>query len=125
MGTKLFFWFVGTIAVSCGFLFVYPITSPTVGGFHLHHWMYGAAITMLAWRMRSLATFGIGLGLFVDEITFIIRTCLGKSSLPYYSWQALVGIVVCAAIVFVLKDALAAQFFNTANRHTVPKARDL
>ena len=47
--------------------------SPTVYGFRLHHYMYGLAFIILAFFTSSLTLYGIGLGLFVDQLPLFTK----------------------------------------------------
>ena len=73
-------WFTATVGVVRLALWLRPTPSPTVRGFRLHHWMYGAAILVTmaiveapGWREFAsipyplAALYAVGAGLFADQ----------------------------------------------------------
>ena len=73
MGRHYFFLlFLITILVTRIVLYVKAISSQTVQGFRIHHWMYGVVLVILSFIYSNIALFAIGLGLFVDELSYIL-----------------------------------------------------
>ncbi len=112
VGTQLFIWFAGTVLLTRIFLFLHPMESPTIRGFRMHHWMYGAAGIPLSMFVVSLPIFGVSLGLFVDELMLImIHKHLGKEgSAAYHSLPSMGGALLFVLVIFFLKDLFAAYF---------------
>lgn len=112
MGNELFIWFAGTIVVCRLFLFIRPTESPTIRGFRMHHWMYGAVGVPVALLVDSLPLFAISLGFFIDELALImVHKRLGsEGSAAYHSWQSTFGTVFFMLVIFVVRDYLAAYF---------------
>ncbi len=72
MFSHFFLIFLFTILATRIFLYVKPTASPTVEGFRLHHYMYGIIGIVIGMACNSLTLFAIGLGLFIDELAFLI-----------------------------------------------------
>ncbi|MES2213456.1 MAG: hypothetical protein V4473_01275 [Patescibacteria group bacterium] len=96
--------FLGTVIVTRIFLFLKPIPAPTIKGFRIHHWMYGVVGILITLLIHSLILYAVGLGLFVDELTYILIG--GKSHKDNYSKISLFGTVIFVIIVFVARDYL-------------------
>ncbi len=102
--TTFFLIFLITIIITRVVLFVRPVASPTVKGFRMHHWMYGLFLVCIALLLHSIALYAIGLGLFVDELTYILIG--GKTHKDNYSTISIVGTVVFIGIVYFLQAIL-------------------
>lgn len=63
--------FLGTILLTRVFLCVFPLESPTIHGFRLHHYMYGLILMPTGIFFSDVLLFAVGLGLFVDEVGFL------------------------------------------------------
>lgn len=111
-GGQLFFWFITTIFVCRAVLFVKPFPSPTIRGFRMHHWMYGAAGIPLALLIHSLPLFAISLGFFIDELALIIvhKRLNKEGSAAYHSAPSFWGTVFFAVVIFILRDYFATYF---------------
>ncbi len=105
LGTDFFLIFLGTIVITRLFLFLKPISSPTIGNFRLHHYMYGIVGVILGIVLSSIYLYAIGLALFIDELTliFIIR---GKSHEENYSAKSLLGTLFFVMLVFLFRNYL-------------------
>lgn len=88
-----------TIAVTRLVLWIRPTPSPTLRGFRLHHWMTGLALAAAAVAFSAPLLFAIGLGLFLDELTYLVIG--GKSHADNYSPASLWG----TALVLLLAHA--------------------
>jgi len=100
--------FFATVLVTRIFLWFSPISSPTVFGFRLHHWMYGLALISVGIGFSFLPVYAIGLGLFVDELTYLFMD--GKTHKDYDSKISLLGTVLLIVLVFMLKNYLVVTF---------------
>lgn len=100
--------FTVTILVTRLFLYFRPVPSPTVFGLRLHHWMYGLVLTLVAFWISSIVLYSIGVGLFVDELTYLLTG--GKTHEHNYSTRSLVGTAVFIVIIFLLRHYLVAVF---------------
>lgn len=101
MANQFFTVFLITILVTRIFLFFKPKSAPTIKGFRIHHWMYGVAIIVFAFLVHSFILYAVGLGLFVDELTYILMG--GKSHEDNYSKISLLGTGAFIVIVFFLR----------------------
>lgn len=63
----------------------------------MHHWMHGIIIVAISFLLHSWILYAIGLGLFVDELTFVLMR--GNSHEHNYSLTSLVG-TACFVIIF-------------------------
>jgi len=104
MSEKFFLVFLATILVTRLFLYIFPLPSPTIKGFRMHHWMFGLIGVVIGIIFHSLLFYAIGLGLFVDELTYLLIG--GKIHEDNYSKISLFGTVVFIIIVFIFKDYL-------------------
>lgn len=100
--------FILTILITRIFLFVSPISSPTVKKFRIHHYMYGVVGIFLGLLFHSIIIYGIGLGLFVDELTYLLIR--GKTHKDNYSWTSLIGTVIFIILIFIFKSYLVLPF---------------
>ena len=104
MVNQFFTIFLGTIVITRIFLFLKPIPAPTIQGFRMHHWMYGLIGVLIALVIHSIPLYAIGLGLFTDELTYILIG--GKTHKDNYSKSSLSGTILFIVAVFFLKDYL-------------------
>lgn len=100
--------FVTTVLVVRIFLHVKPTSSPTILGIRLHHWMYGAVGIPIALLLSSLPLYAISVGLFIDELTYILIG--GKTHENNYSKVSLLGTSFLVILVFVLREYLVSPF---------------
>jgi len=101
---EFFYIFLVTIVIVRVFLFLKPVPSPTIGKFRMHHYMYGLLAVALGLLIGSLVIYAIGLGLFVDELAYLLIR--GKTHTDNYSWASLFGTSLFVVIVFVFKEYL-------------------
>lgn len=110
MGRHYFFLlFLITILVTRIVLYVKPISSPTVQGFRIHHWMYGVVLVILSPIYSNIALFAIGLGLFVDELSYILIG--GKNHKDNYSTKSIVGTLLFVILVYILQTQILNLLF--------------
>lgn len=93
--------FLTTILITRVVLYVKPVSSPTIKGFRIHHWMYGVLLILISFLAKNVPLFAIGLGLFVDELSYIIIG--GKNHKDNYSLKSLFGTVLFIVIVYLLQ----------------------
>ena len=101
--------FIATILMVRIALYVKPHPSPTIKGIRLHHWMYGLFLIPLAVMLKNIPLYAIGLGLFIDELTFLLIG--GKTHEDNYSWKSLIGTVLFTIVVFFLRGYLVRMGF--------------
>lgn len=101
---EFFLIFLGTILIVRLFLFLKPIASPTIGGFRIHHYMYGIVAVLVGLFIHSTILYAVGLGLYIDELAYLIIG--GKTHADNYSAKSLVGTALFVSIVFVCKEYL-------------------
>lgn len=84
-----------TVLIVRVLVFIFPKPSPTVGGFRLHHWMYGAFLTTLLILVRgifhNIYLLAIFMGIFLDEVGFIVIR--GKDHEDNYSPESFMWIM--------------------------------
>ncbi len=108
MGNYFFYFFAATVLVIRVFLFIRPIAAPTIGKFRIHHYMYGVAGIFAGLMIHSVTIYAIGWALFLDELTFLLTG--GKTPKDNYSKLSLIGTLLFALLVFMLKGYLASPF---------------
>ena len=104
MSNYFFLVFVVTVIIVRLFLFLYPFSAPTIKGFRIHHYMYGIIGIIIGLIIHSINLSAIGLGLLVDELTYIIIR--GKDHKDNYSIVSLFGTLLFVIAVFVFRDYL-------------------
>lgn len=100
--------FALTIALTRIALYIRPTASPTIGSFRLHHYMYGIVAAALGLASGSVVLYAIGLGLFVDELAYLLIR--GKGHRDNYSPASLFGTLAFALLVFFLQRYLLLPF---------------
>jgi hypothetical protein len=104
MSTYFFFIFLITIFATRLFLFLRPIPAPTIGKFRTHHYMFGLLGMVVGLFTHSVLISAIGLGLFVDELTYILIG--GKTHADNYSKISLLGTLFFIVLVFIFRNNL-------------------
>ncbi len=97
-----------TVLITRIFLFIHPTPSPRVGPLRLHHWMFGLILIPLGIFLNSLLVYGIGVGLFIDELTFVLMG--GKSHEENYLPISFVGTAFFVLLAFILRGYLLTPF---------------
>ncbi len=110
MNIYFFFTFLITILATRLFLFLRPIPAPTIGKFRTHHYMFGLLGIVVGLLIHSVLVFAIGLGLFVDELTYILIG--GKTHADNYSKISLLGTLFFIVLVFIFRNNLIYIFQN-------------
>ena len=101
MANEFFLIFLVTILAIRIFLWVRPTPAPTVGTFRTHHWMFGVALILIALAIHSLILYAIGLGLFVNELAYLLMG--GKTHQDNYSMRSLSGLIFFIILVYIFK----------------------
>jgi len=70
----------------------------------MHHWMYGVILIIISFIVQSIALYAVGLGLFVDELSYILIG--GKNHKDNYSIKSILGTVLFIVIVYVFRDKI-------------------
>lgn len=94
--------FIGTIVLMRLLLLSRQVHSPTIGGFRLHHYMYGIMLIGLSVIISSTTLFAIGLGLFVDELPQVIRNKWTWDD--YYSLNHSICVLFIVVLFFVFRN---------------------
>lgn len=111
-GDYFFLVFLGVIAVTRLFL-LSKIPGPTIKGFRVRHYMYGIILIILAFLIRNLTVYAIGLGLFVDELPPILvkgpgyKTEQWRGCEDYYSPWCVAGVFILVFITYIFRNAIA------------------
>jgi hypothetical protein len=108
MDSKFFSIFLLSIIAIRFVLYIHPIPAPTICGVRTHHYMYGLIAISVGLGLESLPIFAVGMGLFVDELTFVITG--GRTHHDNYSAVSLWGTAVFTGAVFVLRKLLSRPF---------------
>jgi len=103
-GNYFFLIFLVTILMTRIFVHIKPIPSPTIKKLRLHHYMYGIILIIIAFILGNLFLFAVGMGLFVDELTYLIIK--GKSHKDNYSKTSLIGTATFILLVFIFRNYL-------------------
>ena len=96
--------FILTIIATRLFLYFKSTPAPTIKGFRLHHWMYGLLLIPVGIIFKDVIIYAAGLGLFVDELTYIIIR--GKNHKDNYSRTSLIGTLIFIILIFFLRSYL-------------------
>lgn len=105
MPLDFFLVFLGTVLVVRLFLYLHPTPSPTLFHLRTHHYMTGALLGIIGLYSKNLFVFAVGLGLFVDELTYLLMG--GRTQHDNYSTVSLAGTVIFVIVVFFLRDNIA------------------
>ena len=94
----LFGIYVVTILIARIPLLFWHNHAPKIGGFQLHHYMYGLVLLVVYFLVPQNILLAVGLGLFVDELPlfFIFKGLNWPDDhwKQYHSWQSIVGIII-------------------------------
>ncbi len=101
-----FFCFFITILITRVLIYFKPTSSPTVFKLRLHHYMYGIVAILGGFILRSMIVVAFGLGLFIDELTYILIK--GKSHTDNYSPKSIIGTVLFIILIFLFREKLVA-----------------
>jgi hypothetical protein len=104
-----FLLFLVTILATRIFLYIKPVASPTIKGFRIHHWMYGVILIILSFIVSSIALYAVGLGLFVDEFSYILIG--GKTHKDNYSIKSLFGTLLFVILVYIFQTQIRSLLF--------------
>lgn len=111
---KFFLFTLLTIIVTRISVYIFNKPSPTIKGIRTHHWMYGLLFTIIFFIISRFYTniylLAISLGIFLDEIGFIILR--GKSHEDNYSPQSFMIILIFILLLFIIKKPLINFYLN-------------
>ncbi len=117
---KFFLIFLLTIIVTRISLYVaglYASDADNIGltlfGFRLHHYMYGLVLIPLGIIIANVFLYAIGLGLFVDELTYLLIG--GTTHADNYSWISLVGTGIFVLLFFGIRKQVV-KIVNIAQK---------
>ena len=74
----------------------------------MHHYMYGIVGIIAGFLLHSVIIYAIGLGLFVDELTYLLIR--GKDHKDNYSKVSLLGTAIFVLLVFLFQNYLLIPF---------------
>jgi hypothetical protein len=96
--------FLLTIALTRLWLLINPISSPTIKGLRLHHYMYGLVIIIISLLFANLTLYAVGWGLLVDELIFLIPNPTKPFHYKeYFSLKGLLGTLFLAVLVYIFR----------------------
>ncbi len=96
--------FVITILIVRTFLYIKPVSGPTINGFRTHHYMYGLLLTSIGIVIGSVTVYALGVGLFVDELGYLLIG--GKTHEDNYSKWSLILLGLFVILTFFMKEEL-------------------
>jgi len=74
----------------------------------MHHYMYGIVGIVTGLLFHSIIVYAIGLGLFVDELTYLFIQ--GKNHKDNYSRTSLLGTALIMLLIFLFQNYLLIPF---------------
>ena len=106
MENSLYFYLVFFITVLITRIFLYykPTPSPTIKGFRMHHYMYGLVLAPLGILISSITIYAVGLGLFIDELGYLLIK--GKNHQDNYSKKSLLLLAIFVILTYIFKEQL-------------------
>ena len=113
IGEQFFLIFLGTIAVT-RIVLLSKKGSPTIRGFRLRHYMYGAVLITFSFLIHNLVVYAIGIGLLVDEIPLIFAKGPGhreedwRGLQDYFSPWCIASVLMLVFIIYIFRNAIAA-----------------
>jgi len=114
-GDYFFLIFLGTIALT-RLLLLSKKGSPTIREFRLRHYMYGIVLIVFSFLTRSITTYAIGFGLFVDEVPLILikgpghREKYWRGIEDYFSPWCVSGVLILIFVAYIFRDILIKIF---------------
>ena len=66
--------------------------------------MIGIILAVMGFLFSDIVVYGIGFGLFVDELPYLIIR--GKNHQDNYSLNSLADLLVCIILVYIFRDHL-------------------
>ena len=94
-------------------VYLFPKPSPTIKQFRTHHWMYGLLFTIILFFISNIYTnlylLSISVGLFLDEIGFIIIN--GKTHEDNYSPKSFLILLLFIIILFIFREKIINFYF--------------
>ena len=110
LSDQFFIIFLATIIIVRIFLFLKPISAPTIWDTRTHHYMYGIVGIVIGLIINSPVIYAIGAALFVDELTYLLIG--GKTHKDNYSLRSLLGTALLVLLVFVFRQYLIFPFVS-------------
>lgn len=96
--------FIITIIVTRLFLFLYPTSSPTIGDFRTHHYMFGIVVAIIGILLKNISVYAVGFGLFIDELGYLLIG--GTTHADNYSASSLILLGVFVVLVYMGRQHL-------------------
>lgn len=91
-------------------LWFYPKHAPKLGGFQIHHYMYGLALIAVYFLVSTPVLLPVGFALVVDELPlfFIFKGFDWPDNhwKQYHSWQSVGSITVISLVSYLAARAL-------------------
>ncbi len=112
-GDYFFLFFLGTIAVTRTLLVSRKAAGPTIKGFRLRHYMFGAVLLVIAFLTDNLTAYAIALGLIADEIPVILAKGPGhkdehwRGCEDYHTPWSFAGVLILVLLAFVSRNFIA------------------
>ena len=106
MEIKLYFFviFLITILLTRVFLYIHPTPAPTISGFRTHHYMYGLVLALAGALFGSVTIFAVGVGLFVDELGYLLIG--GKTHEENYSKASLILLSIFIVLAYIFREQM-------------------
>lgn len=103
--SRFFSIFLFTIAITRVFLYFNPTPSPTIHGFRTHHYMYGLVLAPIGIAAGSVVLFAIGVGLFVDELGYLLIG--GQTHADNYSASSLLLLCIFIILIYLNRNKIS------------------
>ena len=100
--------FLSTVIITRVLLYFRPTPSPTIRGFRTHHWMYGIILVLIAVLFKNIILFGVGSGLFIDELGYILIR--GKTHQDNYSVRSFILLAIFVLLVYIMRSEITYLF---------------
>ncbi len=113
----LYLSFILTIVIIRVGVFLIPGVDITVGKFILHHFWFGVLLLMINFFIKEgrfnqkFILFGIGLGLFLDELIFMLLG--GGGDLQYWNIYSVIGTMLIVLLIFFLRGEILGFYTKT------------
>lgn len=110
-GDYFFLIFLDTVATTRLFS-LSGVAAPTIKGFRIHHYMYGAVLIIFAFLINNLTLYAVGFGLVVDELPVVLVKGSGRKEEywrgceDYHTKWCVAGVLVLILITYIFRNSI-------------------
>ncbi len=111
-GDYFFLIFLGVIT-GTRLLLLTNMSAPTIKGFRVRHYMYGAVLIIFAFLINNITVYAAGFALVVDELPLIMflgpghRNEYWSGLKDYWARWCIVGVLILVFITFFFRNFLS------------------